>query len=308
MSEPTCVVLMASFNGMPYIKRQIETIFAQSEVAVRLIVRDDGSTDGTCEYLESLARKERLSWYGGGNLGPARGFLKLLRDAPDADYYAFSDQDDVWDQDKLKRAIDMLGDNDKAALYHCNSRLIDCDEHDMARLTFRNSRCRSYRNGDPLNQLCIASPMGCTEVFDRRLRDVVRSHGLPKPIVMHDMVLANLCVLLGYQVAFDELPHMGYRQHGSNVVGVTVDKHTAFLSAINSFVHRCDTTLAEQTGALLDAYGDCIPDGGKALGMRVAAMRYSFRARFSIAISTRLQFGDVKNSVLNRLQLALGRK
>lgn len=102
---PKCVVLMASYNGIPFISEQIDSILSQAEVDVRLFVRDDGSSDGTRDLLQRYADEGSLTLLTGENLGPALGFLTLLRNAPEADYYAFSDQDDIWDSDKLITAI-----------------------------------------------------------------------------------------------------------------------------------------------------------------------------------------------------------
>ena len=166
---PKCVVLMASYNGIPFISEQIDSILSQAEVDVRLFVRDDGSSDGTRDLLQRYADEGSLTLLTGENLGPALGFLTLLRNAPEADYYAFSDQDDIWDSDKLITAIKQLKKQENLALYHCNSRLVDSAGNEMGRLTYGQQRCISYRDNDPLNQLCIGSPMGCTQVFDRRI-------------------------------------------------------------------------------------------------------------------------------------------
>lgn len=93
----------------------------------------------------------------------------------------FSDQDDIWDSDKLITAIKQLKKQENLALYHCNSRLVDSAGKEMGRLTYGQQRCISYRDNDPLNQLCIGSPMGCTQVFDRRIWEVVCLHELPHP-------------------------------------------------------------------------------------------------------------------------------
>ena len=129
---PKCVVLMASYNGIPFISEQIDSILSQAEVDVRLFVRDDGSSDGTRDLLQRYADEGSLTLLTGENLGPALGFLTLLRNAPEADYYAFSDQDDIWDSDKLITAIKQLKKQENLALYHCNSRLVDSAGNEMA--------------------------------------------------------------------------------------------------------------------------------------------------------------------------------
>lgn len=305
---PKCVVLMASYNGIPFISEQIDSILSQTEVDVRLFVRDDGSSDGTRDLLQRYADEGSLTLLTGENLGPALGFLTLLRNAPEADYYAFSDQDDIWDSDKLITAIKQLKKQENLALYHCNSRLVDSAGNEMGRLTYGQQRCISYRDNDPLNQLCIESPMGCTQVFDRRIWEVVCLHELPHPVIMHDKLIANLCVLLGYRIVFDASPHMGYRQHGRNVVGVSTDLPSKVIERINSFCHPREITLAKQVTGLLSTYSDCILPPERALGELVSKMDASFMARCRVSFSSRLNFGSLQKGLFNRSLLLFGKR
>ncbi|MBR4115330.1 MAG: glycosyltransferase, partial [Bacteroidales bacterium] len=120
MLEKVCVVL-ASYNGQKYIREQLDSIAAQEGVEVSLLVRDDGSRDATQEILEQYQNAGALRWYTGAHLNVAQGFLELLRNAPEADYYAFCDQDDVWLPDKLAAAVAMLKQENPALplMYYC---------------------------------------------------------------------------------------------------------------------------------------------------------------------------------------------
>ena len=89
-------ILLSSYNGETYLDEQLESIEAQKDVQTRILVRDDGSTDHTCDILDQWQQKTNLKWYCGENIGPARSFMDLLRQAGDSYYYAFSDQDDYW--------------------------------------------------------------------------------------------------------------------------------------------------------------------------------------------------------------------
>jgi glycosyltransferase involved in cell wall biosynthesis len=51
---PEVSVLLPVYNAMPYLPMAIESVLAQSLTAFELLIVDDGSTDGTCAYLESL--------------------------------------------------------------------------------------------------------------------------------------------------------------------------------------------------------------------------------------------------------------
>lgn len=71
-----------------------------------LLIRDDGASDMTKQILEEEGKG--VHWCNGENEEPAWNFWDLLMDAPQADWYAFASQDDVWAKDKLSAAVKKL--------------------------------------------------------------------------------------------------------------------------------------------------------------------------------------------------------
>ena len=51
------IVLMSTYNGVCYLREQIESVLAQELIEVELLVRDDGSSDATTSILEDYARR-----------------------------------------------------------------------------------------------------------------------------------------------------------------------------------------------------------------------------------------------------------
>ena len=82
------LILMSVYNGEKYLVEQIESLIHQERVDVSILVRDDGSSDGTIDILENYKTKGILDFYTGENLRPARSFMHLLFNAPDCDYFA----------------------------------------------------------------------------------------------------------------------------------------------------------------------------------------------------------------------------
>ena len=103
-------ILMSTYNGMNNIERQIETVLRQENVDIHLTIRDDGSNDKTVEIIKNLQRlyPDQITLYCGKNIGYRKSFLQLLNLAAEADYYGFSDQDDIWKPNKIQRAIECL--------------------------------------------------------------------------------------------------------------------------------------------------------------------------------------------------------
>ena len=56
-------VLMSTFNGEQFIEDQLDSLFNQKGVEIELLIRDDGSTDGTINILERYQTDDKLKWY-----------------------------------------------------------------------------------------------------------------------------------------------------------------------------------------------------------------------------------------------------
>lgn len=103
-------VLISTYNGEKYIREQIDSILNQSYKKIAIYVRDDGSTDGTLKILEQYESKHQITLFHGENMGFGKSFLWLLKYTEQGDYWAFCDQDDIWERDKIQHAVDKLQD------------------------------------------------------------------------------------------------------------------------------------------------------------------------------------------------------
>lgn len=205
-------VLMSTYNGARYIEEQLASIYAQQGVDVSLIVRDDGSSDATLSILERECADGRLSWYNGANKGAAMSFWDLVLNAPTAEFYAFCDQDDYWDSDKLKVAVEAIKEyGDIPALYFCQTRLVDKDLNEIP--SVKISPLLTY--GEALMYQFVG---GCTMVFNDALRKQLVKY-TPSFIRMHDVWVYDVALAIGAHVYFDANAHISYRQHGDNAVG-----------------------------------------------------------------------------------------
>lgn len=209
------LVLMSTYNGNKYLNTQIDSVLTQDGVEVSLLVRDDGSSDNTVNILENYSKNNLLIWYKGENLGSARSFLDLINKAPKSDYYAFCDQDDFWEKDKLQIAIRKLKHHSTPCLYYGVPNLVD---EDLNRI---ESSSNMYENMTTFSSALINSKAtGCTMVFNNALMNILKI-GHPEYITMHDGWVHKVCLAIGGEVIFDPDVHILYRQHKKNVVGVS---------------------------------------------------------------------------------------
>ena len=213
MENKKVTVLMSTYNGEKFLEEQLDSIFAQKGVDLYLVVRDDGSKDGTVSILHDYQKKKKnmIVIEDGSNLGPCKSFLKLIRENVDSDYFALADQDDIWDEDKLEVAINMIK-NDDISLYFSNLRIVDAENNYI-----RNSHDFPQLTNNKFAFLSVPLPTGCTIVYSRGLANIVAEAALDD-YSMHDTWLYGVCSLFG-KVFYDFEPHICYRVHGNNVVG-----------------------------------------------------------------------------------------
>lgn len=249
MTFPQVSVLMSTYNGEKYIREQIDSILAQKEVEIELLIRDDGSCDSTpsiCkEYEENYSN---VTFYQGENIGVGKSFLDLLRNAPEAEYYAFADQDDVWLNGKIKKAIITIqntvngdlnqkvqgkqpvvlekfekkegketGEAEVPILYGSN--LIEVDKD----LNVKGLRFKSPPKCDLLTSISRNVIYGCTMVMNKVLRDICIEIGNPSDRVLerknHDAWVLYVAYITGIFV-YDNESFIYYREHERQVVGV----------------------------------------------------------------------------------------
>ena len=208
------LVLMATYNGEKFLKYQIDSILAQEKVKVSILVRDDGSTDNTTLILESYQKNGKLRWYQGNHLNVQNGFYELMQQAGKSNfqYFAFSDQDDVWDKDKLYIGISNIKNIDKSALYYCGQKLVDENLNLIGNHELNKERSLETR-------FILSDFAGCTGVFNKQLLDEVLLYK-PTYMLMHDTWILKVCLCIGGSVIVDPKTHMMYRQHGGNSVGL----------------------------------------------------------------------------------------
>jgi rhamnosyltransferase len=213
------IVLLSTYNGSRYLREQIESLVAQEGVNLKILVRDDGSTDETKSILEDYQSKGVLTWYKGPNLKPARSFLDLLVKAPSADYYAFCDQDDVWLPNKLNVALEKLNivENNKPGLYFSEKYYVD-----SSLKLIRKSQSVGYQYSF-FESLVDCNCTGCTMVINKPLKELLVK-AIPEYIEMHDSWIFRFCLACGGKVIHDDDAYIYYRQHENNVIGANDSK------------------------------------------------------------------------------------
>lgn len=209
-------VLLSTYNGARFIRELLESLLRQDYPQFTVLARDDGSTDNTCRILREYAGTFRLlSIQYGKNLGVVASFFELLKAVPDdAQFIAFCDQDDVWEKEKLSRAVEVLNTKINKPVMYCGRLKIVNEALELIRLSRLPQRPPALGNALVQN---IA--IGCTVVINRQALDLLRAR-LPNPaaIRMHDWWIYQVAAAMG-EVVYDQEAYVLYRQHAENVVG-----------------------------------------------------------------------------------------
>lgn len=292
-------VLMSTYNGEQYIREQIDSILEQkTDFEVELLVRDDGSTDATKDILQEYAEKGKLQWFTGENLKPAKSFLSLLKSAKDYDFYAFADQDDVWDSDKLQYGVSAILDKEGPALSFSNARLVDANKNYLGRILYKNSPATDF-----YSLVCGCSVIGCTVVFNKELASLVQAKPIPEALVMHETYLSLLCSSFDGTIVYDANPHMDYRQHESNVVGTKWTKIDAVKDRLNDILKPRKVSFASMAESLCKLYPN-LPDEKKGKFLRkVANYRNSFIQALCLAFDHRTEYDSLNKEITIRLSI-----
>lgn len=215
MLEKVCI-LLSTYNGEKYLSELLNSLLTQTYRNFEIRIRDDGSTDKTRQILNEYAAKHsNVLVTFGDNIGVAWSFFELLETAgDDCEYFAFCDQDDVWLDVKLERAINVLKSIPKStySMYCSNYALVDEDKKIL-----KIAALPDHINPSFPNALLENIAAGCTTVLNKQARSLFL-YQRPSPVFAHDWWFYLVVSAFG-QVIYDPTTTLYYRQHASNVVG-----------------------------------------------------------------------------------------
>lgn len=234
MTVAKVTVVMSTYNGSEYIWKQVETILNQKDVEVTCYIRDDGSTDDTREILKDLSNQySNIVVDYGNNIGWRASFLEALRKAPKGDYYAFSDQDDIWFEDKIITSIHVAEQCKKEVpcLVHCNKLKTDENLVPVKRQQSKIAKPSSYAMA-----MVNGYAQGCSMLFNEELRSLVIRYLPIDKYWGHDYWVGLLAYLFG-QVYYYPEPLFYHVMHGTNVSDTSNVVTNQFLK-IKRMIHK----------------------------------------------------------------------
>lgn len=285
-------VLLSTYNGEKYLQEQLDSILNQelpAGVELSILIRDDGSSDATAGILSQYAENypEEVSFFLGKNVGAIQSFFHLVKSADaKADYFAFSDQDDIWHPKKLWRALTVLRREGKKEekglpmLYCCRPRLVDAEGKPLLE-GIRHQKKRP----DFGNALVENIVYGCSMVADRRLLGLVQGH-IPEYTIMHDWWFYLTAAAFG-RVIYDDRQWFDYRQHGNNEMGTRNNYLDEFKERFGRFF-RNRNNISDQLSEFLRLYGEELPKEKRELARKLLDGKRHLLVRGSLFADRRI--------------------
>ena len=185
--EKKVAVLISTYNGEKYLKEQLNSIFNQTYSNIEIVIRDDGSSDGTIDLIKEYQQKySNITLEKGNNVGFIKSFFALLNLA-NADYYAYCDQDDVWLENKIELAVNALNkaDNTKPNMVFGNSDYYD------ENMNF-SSKGEQHKTFSFQNSLYECVAQGMTMTINQVAKEMI-TQNIPEKCLFHDWWTYMIC-------------------------------------------------------------------------------------------------------------------
>ena len=219
-------VLMAVYNGSAYIREQIDSILNQTYENWHLTISDDGSTDGTDLIADEYAAKypEQITRvYSGVRFGNARDHFMWLSENCTSRYMLYSDQDDVFNPEKMSRLMDAMQNaerqwgRDLPILVFSDQTVVD-EKLNVIEPSLMRCQKQAFDSFDYHALLIQNVVTGGAMMVNRPLCSLAVQCRSRERIIMHDWWMAATAARCGKIIYLDE-PLSLYRQHGGNSVG-----------------------------------------------------------------------------------------
>lgn len=219
--ENSCVdILLATYNGEKYLKPQLDSILNQTYSNFRLLISDDFSSDNTRKILEEYSKKDKriILYFQNKNLGVIKNFEFLLKKVEN-EYYMFSDQDDIWKENKIEESLKHIVETNSDLVY---SDLEVVDEN--LNITYESywklkgiySKIKKYNNFESLYLNNFVT--GCTIISKKVLIEKILPLPNTSKYVLHDYWIA-LIISQNGKISYIDKPLIKYRQHKNNKIG-----------------------------------------------------------------------------------------
>lgn len=228
------LILLSTYNGQDVIERQVKSILKQKNIDIHILIRDDGSSDGTMKILSRLlsSYENKITVIVGDNVGYKKSFFELIENAGEYDYYGFSDQDDIWMDDKVESCVKIMEKEvfSGPKLAHVASIAVDENLLVTKEQEHRLSKPESFKKA-------VATEIfqGCGMIWNRDLMDIVRNKLPYNNEITHDYWMGLIGYIFG-KIYFIDKPkfyHIRYSKNSSKDGNILAGRINRFIKLVS---------------------------------------------------------------------------
>lgn len=270
-------ILLSTYNGERYLREQLDSYLAMEGFSqCCVLIRDDGSTDGTQEILSEYAKRDDFKIVYGDNVGITDSYMWLLKHCNlGCEFFCLSDQDDVWLPQKVQKSLAALEqENAAVALLSASQTCITDAELNQVQLSENPVRGVSFYNAIAQNVLS-----GHTQMLNRTMVELLVERGCSDVNVIDWWIylvaagVGKIVFLPGYTVL--------HRQHGGNAVGMKTDVFSQTIKRLRSIWAGNGNALSKQLMSFYNRYRDILPDEYRREAERFLEGTKSLKTRIS---------------------------
>jgi glycosyltransferase involved in cell wall biosynthesis len=238
-NEPLVSVVMPAYNSRQYIDAAIDSLLAQTHPHLEIIVVDDGSTDGTGDFVQTQYG-EQVRLIRQTNMGPSVARNRGIAEAQGA-YIQFLDADDLLLPEKIERCLAIFAEKPALGVVYTTCRFVDADGstpldraiHGLVPGDVFCSMLTNYHHAIMLHAALIRRSAllavgglpdnpkhRCAEDLDMflRLANAYEFAGIDEPLVVYrkhgnEITKQRYCMAHGRLLTIQKARHYAKRQH-----------------------------------------------------------------------------------------------
>lgn len=299
-------VAVCTYNGARHIEAQLQSIIDQTRPPDEIIVRDDGSSDGTLDLVYEISRQSRIPvkvFRNDKNLGVTRNFQAAILDCT-GDVVFLADQDDQWFQNKIEKMLRPFQEDSTVGMVYSDALVSDALLASKGFTLFDSGgRSQTWKGSrrDPRDILKRPNIKGCTMALNRKL--AVSLLPIPerdgKPVWTHDYWIAFGMHCAAKVVVQDE-PLMLYRIHDANVSGLVAPGRAGEQKRNRIYSSRFSTSRTKSRAALYEClfeFAETARDQGLVRHSKSSAALLQALQEDAEILNSRIRIVDTSSSI-----------
>jgi len=215
MTKPRILVLLAFHKGEEFFSEQIRSILEQNNVYIDVLISNNSPMD---DFLDSYRNLKNINIINNDTTkGFAKNFYYLICKANTSkyDYFALSDQDDIFLCNKYQKMIDFMNIENSSG---CSSGLYELHGNKKGKHIYQKNISKKF------DYIFEGAGQGCTFLINKDCfitikKFIMKNKKIVCDFYFHDWLIFLIARSYNYKWSFLKEPLTLYRQHNNNNFG-----------------------------------------------------------------------------------------